>query len=115
MMTRQKYWFAARCDDFTIELSIAPAGLSDMIESKRTISRRTFLAHTDKAEIETIAMNLGYEKNAKRGLTMAGDCYITYWRSSLFGRVVYGFDWSAYEYIFTQDGSIVPAKQARVE
>jgi hypothetical protein len=75
----------------------APGGLCDLIDNRRTISRRTFLRHVDRDELRDIERDLGYGA----WLRMAADWHVEYFRSTLHGRRVYGFRHSAIEYVFT--------------
>lgn len=77
--------------------------LMQLVESKQTVTRETFKRHVDPLELREIERELGYASRPSRGLTMARDQHVSYWRSTWDGRTAYGFDWSAYEYIFTEE------------
>lgn len=72
-----------------------------MTEAAITITRRTFLKHIDRNDLECIEGGLGYEKDPRKGLTMAADWHVSYHRSKYQGRRCYYFCWSAIEHIFT--------------
>ena len=74
-----------------------------MIESAMEISRRTFLSHVSKTEIRRIEQELGYSDHPSRGITMAGDYAVSYYRGKLHGERVYFFVWSAIEHVFIQE------------
>ena len=75
--------------------------ITALIDAERTITRRTFLRHVDRASLREIERALGYEAHPSRGLTMAGDCHVTYHASTYQGRACVYFCWSAIEHIFT--------------
>ena len=74
--------------------------LIEMINHNRQLSRKTFVKHVDKYELERLEESLGYADHLSRGLTMSADRYVTYHRSMLFGKTCYYFRWSAIEYVF---------------
>ena len=81
-----------------------PGGLSDMIDDAIDISRKTFLQHVDKLDLNYLEVaSMGYAEHHKQGLTMAGDWHVTYHRSKLHGKRVYYFRHSAIEYVFTNN------------
>ena len=75
-------------------------GLTDMINNNLDISRKTFLKHIDKEEIQAVEDDLGYAQHPSQGLTMAGDYHISYHRSKLHGKRCYYFCHSGIEYVF---------------
>lgn len=75
-------------------------GLSDLVDDSVPITRRTFLKYVDKAELRELESSMGYFRNPKQGLTMAADWSVSYFRSKHHGETVYGFCWSAIEYVF---------------
>lgn len=77
-------------------------GLCDMISAGHGISRRTFLQHVDREDMRELEHELGYERDTRRGLTMANDYHVSYHRSTLHGERVYYFTHSAIEYVFTE-------------
>lgn len=81
-----------------------PGGLRDLIDGRREISRRTFLRHVERADLAELADGLAYASHPSRGLTMAADWHIEYFRSRLHGATVYGFRHSAIEYVFVEGG-----------
>jgi hypothetical protein len=76
-----------------------------MIDGGREIKRRTFLQHVDRDDLRQLAAECGYVDHPSRGLTMAGDYHVTYYRGRLHGQRVYWFRWSATEYVFENRGS----------
>jgi len=74
--------------------------LHDMIDSAITISRQTFRKHVDHDDLRLVERQLGYDEHPKQGLTMAGDNYVSYHRSTLKGQRVYYFRQSAIEHVF---------------
>lgn len=78
----------------------ADGGLCDMIDVAQEVTRRTFLKHIDRFELQNIEQKLGYMKHPKQGLTMAGDFHVAYYRSVLHGETVYFLKHSAIEYVF---------------
>lgn len=75
-------------------------GLVDMISAGQHISRQTFLRNVDAAQLKEMEDQLGYGS----WLKMKNDPHVSYERSVLHGRVVYFFNHSAIEYVFTPDG-----------
>lgn len=73
-----------------------------MIDASVNITRRTMLRAVGAKQLHEIEAKLGYSNHPKRGLTMAGDYHVSYYRSKLWGRRCYFFKWSAIEHIFTQ-------------
>lgn len=80
-------------------------GLCDLIDDSQKITRRTFLAHVDRAARKTVEHVLGYAGHPSGGLTMAGDYHVEYFRSRWHGRRVYGFVHSAIEYVFARSAA----------
>lgn len=78
----------------------AEGGLNDMIDRGTEITRRTFLKHVSKEALGDLEERLGYQAHPSMGMTMAGDCHVTYWRSVLHGQRIYYFVHSAVEYVF---------------
>lgn len=78
----------------------AEGGLSDMIDRSLEVTRKTFMKHVDKSSLRMIEVDLGYTTNPREGMTMAGDCYVAYYRSKLHGKTVYFLNHSAIEYVF---------------
>ncbi len=95
------YSFYTNCVCWPPNDVTCPGGLSDLIEERREISRRTFLKHIDREELAEMAEGLSYAKHPAQGLTMAADLHIEYFRSRHHGRRVYGFRHSAIEFVFT--------------
>jgi hypothetical protein len=60
-------------------------GLCDMIDEARTVTRRTFCRHVDRADREKLERAVGYEVPARRGYLSMGRDF---------------FSWSAIEYVF---------------
>ena len=77
-----------------------------VIDLSDQITRKTFLSHVSRKEMETIELNLGYaHHNSRKNLTMAQDHHVRYFKSKVKGRTLYFFTWSGIEYIFTSDGT----------
>ena len=98
----EKYTFYSNCVDWPRGDVNREGGLRDMIDDAIDITRRTFLKYVDPAEIADIEQNLGYARHPSQGLTMAGDCHVTYHRSKLHGKRCYFFCHSAIEHVFTK-------------
>lgn len=90
------------CVDWDPDEVHSPGGLVDMIDQARQITRRTFLKHVGTRDLRSLEESLGYESHPAKGLTMAGDFHVGYFKSKLFGRPVYFFRWSAIEYVFME-------------
>jgi len=75
--------------------------LKAMIDASETISRATFLKSVDPAEMQNLEQQLGYERDPRKGLTMAKDWAVSYYRSTLLGCPAVYFVWSAIEHVFT--------------
>ena len=92
-----KYFYYNNCvnwDDNDID------GLSDMVDNSIDITRSTFVSHVDKDALAVLEKGLGYERFKRRGLTMANDWAVSYYRGKLHGTTVYFFRQSAIEYVF---------------
>lgn len=82
-----------------------PGGLNDLIEKCVFITRRTFRKHVDHVDLAELEESLSYCAHPSQGLTMAGDWHVAYFRSVLHGQTVYGFIYSAIEFVFTSSSS----------
>ena len=80
------------------------AAIRAMIDDAQRITRATFLRAVAIVELHAVEVSLGYETHPRRGLTMAGDRYVSYHRSAYRGRPCVFFKWSAIEHIFVADG-----------
>lgn len=74
--------------------------ITQIVDDRREITRKTFLKHVGLAKMREIEKSLGYEDHPSRGLTMASDYAVSYYRSKFRGRLIYYFDWSAIEFVF---------------
>lgn len=79
-----------------------PPWLCAMIDRATIISRKTFLSKVDRKELLEIEQFLGYASHHSKGLTMAGDDHVSYYRSLLLNQRVYYFRHSAIEYVFVE-------------
>jgi hypothetical protein len=70
------------------------------IDDSREITRRTFRRHVNHESLEDLEASLGYESHPSRGLTMAGDWYVTYHKSTYKGRPCVYLRYSGIEYLF---------------
>ena len=84
----------------TICVNSTAEAILPMVEASIDISRRTFLRHVDRGELEELARQLCYADHPSQGLTMAGDWHISYHCSTYRGQRCYYFRHSAIEYIF---------------
>jgi len=89
--------FMATCT--TISKKDVPL-LNAMIDKSKEISRRTFLRYVDPSDMRTVEHFLGYEQRATRGLTMANDWHVAYYRSTWGEQPCVYFTWSAIEHVF---------------
>ena len=97
------YSFYSTCVDFPPDEVFTADGLCNMIDVSIDITRRTFLSHVDRIELEMLERNLGYASHWTRGLVMNADYHVIYSRSTLRGQRVYFFTHSAIEHIFTNN------------
>jgi hypothetical protein len=72
-----------------------------MIRDGEEISRATFLKSVDPDEMLDLERRLGYERDSRKGLTMAKDWAVAYYRSTVRGCPAVYFVWSAIEHVFT--------------
>ena len=80
--------------------------LCEMIETARSITRRTFLQHVNREHQADLEARLGYAPHDRDSfLTMCRDYHVSYHRSTLHGETVYYFTHSAIEYVFTRADS----------
>jgi hypothetical protein len=75
-------------------------GLIELIDNQMNITRRTLLKWVDRYKLADLEDILGYENHHSKGLTMAADWHVTYFKSRLHGELVYGFRHSGIEYVF---------------
>jgi hypothetical protein len=75
--------------------------LNQMIRSSKDISRKTFLKHVDPESMRMTEEAIGYVRDPRQGLTMAGDVFVGYHRSTVRGCPAVYFVWSATEFVFT--------------
>ncbi len=78
-------------------------GLRDLINDRVQITRQTFLKYVNREELKQLEQDLGYVCHKSRGLTMANDFHVEYFRSKHHGKIVYGFRWSGIEYVFKDE------------
>lgn len=97
-----KYCFYQNCVNWPNHDVHRDGGLTDLINDRIPISRRTFLKHVNRVELQRLESELSYEPHPKLGLTMAGDFHVEYFRSKHHGRRVYGFRHSAIEFVFAK-------------
>ena len=74
--------------------------ISAMTETAIDITRRTFLKHVNREDLDLLAVGMGYQRHPQQGLTMAADYSVSYHRSKYQSRRCYYFCWSAIEYVF---------------
>jgi hypothetical protein len=104
-MPKQRLWFFSDCINWPRD---RVDGLSAMIQASVQISRSTFLSRIDPSQMKDIERDLGYERDPRRGLTMARDWHVSYHKSTLWGCPAVYFVWSAIEYTFTDLACISP-------
>ncbi len=90
--------FFSTCVDWPLPVPL----LTELVDDSREISRRTFLKYVDREEMRQIESDFGYERYPSRGLTMANDYAVTYYRSKLHNCPSVFFVWSAIEYVFIE-------------
>jgi hypothetical protein len=76
--------------------------LEAMEEKSRDITRRTFLKYVDYYQIRALETILGYDDHHMRGMTMASDHHVRYYKSWFRGKRCVGFDWSSIDHIFCE-------------
>jgi len=76
------------------------SAIQNMVDDSKEISRKTFLKHVDKDDLEVLSQDLGYALHHSQGLTMSRDWHIKYYKAEYKGKPCYYFIWSAIEYIF---------------
>jgi len=74
--------------------------IRDMVDSAQTITRRTFLRHVGRRNLELHEKALEYAGCPSQGLTMAQDWHVSYYKGVFRGKPVVYFVHSAIEYIF---------------
>lgn len=88
------YEFQTDCVHSTAE------AINAMTDAARDVSLRTMRRHCDLSEFEE---SLGYFRNSRQGLTLAGDWAISYHKSTYRGRPCYYLCHSCIEYIWTKE------------
>ncbi len=76
------------------------AALMAMIDDETDITLKTMRRHC--GGINEWVTDRGYELNAQRGLTLAGDFCVSYHRSRYNGQRCYFIRWSAIEFIWIE-------------
>lgn len=102
-MLFNEYHFFCNCASWDSDDVDAPGGLCDLVDNCEGVSRATFLRHVNRDEMRELEANLGYKRGS---LVMSQDNHVTYFRSVHHGETVYGFCWSAIEYIFKRPRSV---------
>jgi hypothetical protein len=97
MSRKHQFKLARSCVDFD---SRDVNTLITMLGDARPISRQTFVARVDRNDLRALEMRLGYEPADRKGLSMADDYHVRYFKSKLNGRPVYYLVHSAIEHIF---------------
>lgn len=97
------YTFYSDCVGWSPEDVHTEGGLCDLIDNIQHITRRTFLKYVDRKELKTIETQLGYSRHNSQGLTMSADWHVSYFKSTLHGDLVYGFQWSGIEFVFIEE------------
>jgi hypothetical protein len=82
--------------------------LSAMIRDGKEISRSTFLKSVNPEEMRDLERQMGYERDPRKGLTMAKDWAVAYYRSTVRGCPAVYFVWSAIEHVFTDLACLRP-------
>ncbi|URC15332.1 hypothetical protein GD1_208 [Paraglaciecola Antarctic GD virus 1] len=77
-------------------------GLISLIDSRTSITRKTFVRHTDAKALSDMEFGIGYNTHHTVGLTMSQDWHVEYFKSKLHGVLVYGFRHSGIEYVYTK-------------
>lgn len=75
--------------------------LTKACDDAKDIKLRTFVKHVGREATDEIARNFGY---SKRGLTMAKDYHIRYYKSKMYGEKVLILVHSAIDHVFTKMG-----------
>jgi len=86
--------FYGRC----IELS--GRKITQMVDDAKPITRKTFLKHVKLENLQQIEESLGYSRHPRQGMTMASDCYVSYYKSNYNGKPCVYFDHSRIEHVF---------------
>jgi len=97
---RYDYWKS--CVDFCGRTGIE--ALQEMISDSIEITRRTFMKHVNTDTVASMAQSMGYEADGRKGLSLAADWHVCYFRSKFKGKRVYYMRHSSIEYIFTLQG-----------
>jgi len=71
-----------------------------MVANAMSISRRSFLKHVNREDLSELEGCLGGASHPRRGLTIAGDRHVAYYRGKLHNERVYFMTHSAVEYVF---------------
>ena len=74
--------------------------IRDMIDVSTEITRKTFLSHVDRFDMVEIERGLGYAIGTERGLHMAKDWAVRYYKSTYKGQPCVYFDHSCIEYVW---------------
>lgn len=95
-----KYKFFNSCVNWNRKDVDSEGGLSDMIESGKSITYETFRKNVDTSDFKYLQSLLGYPCGR---LTMNKDWCVHYFRGCLHGRRVYWVNHSAIEYVFVPE------------
>ncbi len=81
-------------------VSAKGADIRAMVDTSKQITRRTFRRYLTPGAWEELSDALGYDRNARDGLTLANDQYVGYYRGIYRKQPCVYLVWSAIEYIF---------------
>lgn len=95
-MFKKEYYFYETCENWPKSDVVCSGGLIDLVENAKEITRKTFTKHTNREDLALVESNFKYGD----WLQMKDDWHVSYFKSKLHGRVVYGFRHSAIEYVF---------------
>jgi hypothetical protein len=90
------YYFAFNCTQSNANT------INKIIDNSREITRKTFLKHVNSENLKQLELSLGYAAHHTQGLTMAGECHVSYYKSKHKNKTVYYFSHSSIEYVFTK-------------
>ena len=97
------YTYYNNCVSWPSSDVYASGGLSDMVASGITITRRTFQKNVGASVLAEFELSMGYPCGQ---LTMKNDYAVSYHRGKLHGHRVYWVNHSSIEYVFVPESLI---------
>jgi hypothetical protein len=94
----KRYRFVTDC------IHSAGPDIREMVEAGESVTRATFVRHTDDQDRRWLEKAMGYDV-----VPITKDWHVGYFKGHYRGVPAYWMTWSAIEHIFTLDGEVGPS------